>query len=124
MRPMQDTEKRVAMTYEFEDILKQLQSKKDQSNNLTEQQRMKKLNQILSQSVESFELNVTGNQSTKYDFIQNELNVTTPSNNIENCSIQILDGINVCVITHEISKNINTQTNKIMTEIERRVGFN
>ena len=95
MKQVKATEQRVAMSYEFEDLLKQLKSKKEESQQQTESQRMAKLNKILSQSVKNFKLNVEGNNTTKYKFIEEELNVTTP-NNIENCSIQIFDGINVC----------------------------
>ena len=95
MQNVKNAEQRVAMSYEFEDILDQLRSKKEKSQQQTEAQRMQKLNQILSQSIQSFQLNITGNQTTNYDFIKNELNVTTP-NNIDHCSMQIFDGINVC----------------------------
>lgn len=95
MRQVKAAEQRVAMSYEFEDLLKQLQSKKDKSQQQTESQRMQKLNQILSQSMKTFQLNINGNQTTKYDFIKDEFNVTTPDT-IDNCSIQIFDGINVC----------------------------
>eukprot|EP01083_Nonionella_stella_P071381 191683_1 len=93
MKNVKTTEKRVAMSYEFEDLLRQLRSKKDKSQQQTESQRMSKLNQILSQSVNTFELNIKGNHCTKYDFLAQELNITTP-NTIENCSIEIFDGIN------------------------------
>ena len=96
MRQVRAAEQRVAMSYEFEDLLDKLQKKKDISEQQTESQRLAKLNQILSQSMKSFELNISGNQTTKYEFIKNELNVTTPDS-IENCSIQIFDGINVCL---------------------------
>jgi len=51
------------------------------------------LGQILSRSVETFELRLNGNNATKSEFIAKELNVTTP-NDIESCSVQIFDGIN------------------------------
>eukprot|EP01084_Bolivina_argentea_P236808 398139_1 len=92
MRKVKDAEQRVAMSYEFEYLLDQLRSKKHKSEQQTESQRMAKLNKILTQSIETFELNVTGNQTTKYDFIKDEFNVSTP-NTIENCSIEIYDGI-------------------------------
>lgn len=53
---------------------------------------MRKLNKILSQSVQSFQLNVHGNAHTNYAFIAEELDVSTP-NSIDNCSLQIFDGI-------------------------------
>ena len=104
MRQVRAAEQRVAMSYEFEDILSKLQKKKDISEQQTDSQRMEKLNQILSQSMKSFELNISGNHTTNYEFIKNELNVNTPDS-IENCSIQILDGINVCLKFLNISNN-------------------
>ena len=97
MRQAKAAEQRVAMSYEFEDLLNNLQKQKDKSQQLTESQRMQKLNQILTQSMKSFQLNINGNQTTKYEFIKDELDVNTPDT-IDNCSIQIFDGINVCIL--------------------------
>lgn len=83
------------MSYEFEELLKNLEKQKDKSQQQTESQRMQKLNQILSQTMKTFQLNVNGNQTTKYDFIKDEIDVNTPDT-IDNCSIQIFDGISVC----------------------------
>lgn len=94
MRQVKAAEKRVAMSYEFEDLLNQLHSKKEESQHQTDEQRVRKLGQILSRSVDTFELRISGNQTTKSEFIAKELNVRTP-NDIESCSVQIFDGINV-----------------------------
>ena len=94
MRNVKAVEKRVAMSYEFEDLLNQLHSKKEESQHQTDEQRMRKLGRILSRSIDSFELNINGNATTKSEFIERELNVRTPDD-IESCSVQIFDGINV-----------------------------
>ena len=94
MKQVRQTEQRVAVSYEFEDLLNKLMAKKDKGRQQTDIQRLNKLNKILSQTMQSFELKVNGNTTTKYDFIKDELNVSTP-NSIEDCSIEIFDGINV-----------------------------
>ena len=125
-RQTKAAEQRVAMSYEFEDLLKNLEKQKDRSQQQTEAQRMQKLNQILSQTMKSFQLNINGNQTTKYDFIKDEINVTTPAT-IDDCSIQIFDGINVCRKFLNISsmkqQNSDCKSNHIYLETERGVRF-
>mmetsp|Transcript_90064 Transcript_90064/g.110231 ORF Transcript_90064/g.110231 Transcript_90064/m.110231 type:complete len:529 (-) Transcript_90064:117-1703(-) len=84
---------RVAMTYEFENLLKRLQNKKELSENISEEERIEKLTKILNKSVESYKLKCKGNNATLKEFIDQEIGIKTPET-INSCSLKVLNAGN------------------------------
>ncbi len=83
---------KIAMTLQFEHYVKHLQGKKQESNERTDEDKMRALNEIVQQTMNTVRVNIDGNQATKRDFFLKELNLAMQST-VADTSAKVFQGL-------------------------------